>query len=114
MGERPLFSCALHEHRDRGADTLINENHENLFLIAKKNRAAAARRSHGAHLHFDDGLTHNCGSNCVQESAKLGANLPMLQAPGSYLDPGRWLTRGLRRDANRPCSLPPPLSNFGD
>ena len=54
------------------------------------------------------------GSNRLRESAKLGANLPMPQMPGSYLDLGRWLTRGLRRDANRLCSLPPPLSNFGD
>ena len=59
MGERPLLLRVLHEHRDRGADTLLNENHENLFLVAKKNRAAAARRSHGTHLHFDDGLTHD-------------------------------------------------------
>jgi len=54
------------------------------------------------------------GSNRLRESAKLSANLPMPQMPGSYLDLGRWLTRGLRRDANRLCSLPPPLSNFGD
>src|SRR6516165_4091336 len=52
VGERPLLLRALHEHRDRRPNALLNENHENLFLIAKKDRATAARRSHGAHLHF--------------------------------------------------------------
>ena len=28
-------------------------------LVAKKNGATAAPRGHSAHLHFDDGLTHN-------------------------------------------------------
>jgi hypothetical protein len=59
VGERALLLRASPEHCDRRPDTLINENHENLFLVAKKNRAAAARRSHGTHLHFDDGLTHD-------------------------------------------------------
>src|SRR6516164_7084911 len=36
----------------------FNQHHEYLVLVAKKNRAAAAGRSHGADLHFDDGLTH--------------------------------------------------------
>jgi hypothetical protein len=58
VGERPLLLRALHEHRDRRPNTLINANHENLSLVAKKNRAAAARGSHAADLHFDDGLTH--------------------------------------------------------
>jgi len=66
MGERSLLSRALLEHRDRRPDTLINENQENLFLVAKKNRGAAAGRSHGAHLDLDDGLTHDRGSNCLR------------------------------------------------
>jgi hypothetical protein len=58
MGERSLLLRALLEHRDRRPNALINENHESFFLVAKKNRAAAARRSHAADLHFDNGLTH--------------------------------------------------------
>jgi hypothetical protein len=67
MGERSLLLRALLEHRDRRPNALINENHENFFLVAKKNRAAAARRSHAADLHFDNGLTH---------TASLVARLP--------------------------------------
>src|SRR5260221_4800431 len=58
MGERSLLLRALLEHRDRRPNALINEHHENLVLVAKKNRAAAARRSEAADLHFDNGLTH--------------------------------------------------------
>ena len=66
MGERSLLSRALLEHRDRRPNTLLNENHENLVLVAKKNGAAAAGRSHSSHLHLDDGLTHDRGSNCLR------------------------------------------------
>ena len=45
MGERSLLLRALLEHRDRRPNALLNVNHENLVLVAKKNRAAAARRS---------------------------------------------------------------------
>src|SRR4029077_6407900 len=58
MGERSLLFRALHEHRDRRSNALIDEHHESLVLVAKKNRAAAAGHSHGADLHFDNGLTH--------------------------------------------------------
>ena len=37
MGERPLLLRALHEHRDRRPNALIDEDHESLFLVAKKN-----------------------------------------------------------------------------
>src|SRR5258706_12917790 len=58
MGERSLLLRALLEHRDRRPNALINEHRENLVLVAKKNRAAAARRNEAADLHFDNGLTH--------------------------------------------------------
>src|SRR6266436_2467313 len=58
MGERSLLVRALLEHRDRRPNALINQYHENLVLVAKKNRAAAAGRSEAADLHFDNGLTH--------------------------------------------------------
>src|SRR5258707_11449991 len=58
MGERSLLLRALLEHRDRQTNALLNVHHENFFLVAKKNRAAAARRSEAADLHFDNGLTH--------------------------------------------------------
>src|SRR5258708_21920528 len=45
MGERSLLLRALLEHRDCQTSALLNVNHENLVLVAKKNRAAAARRS---------------------------------------------------------------------
>jgi hypothetical protein len=45
MGERSLLFRALHEHRDRRSNALIDEHHEYLVLVAKKNRAAAASRS---------------------------------------------------------------------
>jgi hypothetical protein len=58
MGERSFLFRALHEHRDRRSNALIDEHHEDLVIVAKKNRATAAGRSHGADLHFDNGLTH--------------------------------------------------------
>jgi hypothetical protein len=39
-------------------NALIDEHHENLVLVAKENRAAAAHRGYGADLHFDNGFTH--------------------------------------------------------
>src|SRR3984893_10567614 len=67
MGEGSLLLRALLEHRDCRPNALINENHENFFVVAKKNAAAAARRSYGVDLHFDNGLTH---------TASLVARLP--------------------------------------
>jgi hypothetical protein len=48
----------LHEHRDRRPNAVIHEDHESLFLVAKKNGEAAAGRSYGTDVHFDNGLTH--------------------------------------------------------
>jgi hypothetical protein len=45
MGEWSLPLRALLEHRDRQTNALFNVNHEYFFLVAKKNRPAAARRS---------------------------------------------------------------------
>jgi hypothetical protein len=61
MGERSLLFRALLEQRDRQTNALLNVNHENLVLVAKKNRTAAAGRSEAADLHFDNGLTHTAG-----------------------------------------------------
>jgi hypothetical protein len=49
---------ALHEHRDRCPNALIDEHHENLVLVAKENRAALTHRGNGADLHFDNRFTH--------------------------------------------------------
>jgi hypothetical protein len=38
MGERSLLLRALLEQRDRQTNALLNVNHENFFLVAKKNR----------------------------------------------------------------------------
>src|SRR5258707_10509854 len=40
------------------ATPTVCSNHENLVLVAKKNRTAAAGRSEAADLHLDNGLTH--------------------------------------------------------
>src|SRR5258707_2190986 len=40
------------------ATPTVCSNHENLVLVAKKNRTAAAGRSDAADLHLDNGLTH--------------------------------------------------------
>jgi hypothetical protein len=58
MGERSLLLHALHEHTDRRPNALIDQDHENLFVIAKKHAAAAAVRSQSADLNFHYGLTH--------------------------------------------------------
>src|SRR3979411_1238669 len=46
VGERSLLLHALHEHRDRRSNALIDEHHEYLILVAKENCAAATDRSH--------------------------------------------------------------------
>ena len=58
MGEGSLLLRALREHRDRCPNALIDEHHENLVLVAKENRAAAAHRGYGEDLHFDIRFTH--------------------------------------------------------
>jgi hypothetical protein len=58
MGERSLLLRALLENRDRRPNAPLNVNHDNLVLVAKKNRAAVARCSEAADLHFDNELTH--------------------------------------------------------
>jgi hypothetical protein len=39
-------------------NALIDEDHESLVLVTKKNGEATAGRSYGSDLHFDDGFTH--------------------------------------------------------
>ena len=63
MGEWPFLWRVLHEHRDRRTNTLIDEHHEYLVLVAKKNCAAAAGRSQSTNLNFDNGLTSYCKSS---------------------------------------------------
>jgi hypothetical protein len=46
MGEGSLLLRALHEHRDRRPDGLIDKHHENLVLVAKEDRGAAAHRGY--------------------------------------------------------------------
>jgi len=58
MGRRPLLLRALDEHRDRRPNALIDEDHESLVLVTKKNSEAAAGRSYCANLHFDNGFAH--------------------------------------------------------
>ena len=58
MGQGSLLLRALHKHRDRRPNALIDEHHENLVLVAKENRAALAHRANGADLHFNNGFTH--------------------------------------------------------
>ena len=58
MSEGSLLLRALHEHRDRRPNALIDEHHENLILVAKEDRAAAAHRGYGADLHLDNAFTH--------------------------------------------------------
>ena len=70
MGEGSLLLRALHEHRDRRPNALIDEHHEYLVLVAKENCAAAAGRSHGANLNFDNGLTHTA-SLAIRLHAKI-------------------------------------------
>ena len=70
VGERPFLLRVLHEHRDRRSDALIDKHHEYLVLVAKENCAAAAGRSHGANLNFDNGLTHTA-SLTIRLHAKI-------------------------------------------
>jgi hypothetical protein len=49
---------ALHEHRDRRPNVLIDQHHENFVLVAKESHATGARRGYGEDLHFDNGFTH--------------------------------------------------------
>ena len=53
---------ALHKHRDRPSNALIDEHHEYLILVAKEKCATAAGRKHGTDLNFDNGLTHTLSS----------------------------------------------------
>src|ERR1700692_3010397 len=70
MGEGSLPLHALHEHRDRRPNALIDEHHEDLVLVAKENCAAAAHRSHVADLNFNNGLAHNA-SLAIRLRAKI-------------------------------------------
>ena len=70
MGERSLLLRALHEHRDRRSNALIDEHHEYLVLVAKENCAAAAGRSYRTDVHFDNGFTHTA-SLAIRLHAKI-------------------------------------------
>jgi hypothetical protein len=48
----------LHEQSDRRSDALIDEHNEYLVLVAKENGEAAAGRTYGTDVYFDNGLTH--------------------------------------------------------
>jgi hypothetical protein len=62
MGQGSLLLRALHEHRNRRPNALIDEHHENLVLVAKENRAAAAHRESAK----KSGVKPPCGSgSCV-------------------------------------------------
>ena len=58
MSQRPLLLRALHKHRDRPSNALIDEHHEYLILVAKENCATVSGRSHRTDLNFDNGFTH--------------------------------------------------------
>ena len=77
MGEWPFLLRALHEHRDRRSDALINEQHEYLFLVAKENCPAAAGRSHGPNLNFNNGLTHTA-SLAIRLHPKIRIAVPIV------------------------------------
>jgi hypothetical protein len=55
---KTLLLRAFHEHRARLPNALIDKHHENLVLVAKEDRAAAAHRGYGADLHFDNRFTY--------------------------------------------------------
>ena len=80
MGERPFLLSVLHEHRNRRSDALIDEHHEYLVLVAKENCAAAAGRSHGANLNFDNGLTHTA-SLAIGLHAKIRIAVRVVAGP---------------------------------
>ena len=71
MGEGSLLLRALHEHRDRRPNALIDEHHEYLVLVAKENCAAAGGLCHRADPNFDNGLTHTCKSRAIRLYAKI-------------------------------------------
>ena len=50
--QRPFLQRAFHEHRDRRTNALIDQDHESLLLVAKKNGEAAVGRRlwHGCAL----------------------------------------------------------------
>src|SRR5215469_9750711 len=102
MGERSRRLRALLEHRDGRSNVLINEHHENFFLVAKKNRAPAARCSERANLHFDNGLTHTASLVLLfpRRSELLsmgGSNLrnPWLSPQPDYNNGLSWLSPSL-------------------
>src|SRR5580704_10800454 len=84
MGERPLLLRALHEHRNRRPNALIDEDHESLFLVAKENGEAAAGRSYRTDLHFDNGLTHSA-SLAIRLHAKIRIAVRIVGNPTTVL-----------------------------
>jgi hypothetical protein len=76
MGERSFLLHASHEHRDGRPNTLIDEDHESLFLVAKKNAETAADRSYVKDLHFDNGLTHWAGLTfCLHAKIRIAVRI---------------------------------------
>ena len=84
MGERPLLLRALHEHRNRRPNALIDEDHESLFLVAKENGEAAAGRSYRTDLHFDNGLIHSA-SLPIRLHAKIRIAVRIIGNPTTVL-----------------------------
>src|ERR1700716_1143469 len=65
MGERPLLWSARHRRHDGLTYCGIDEDDKDFFLIAKKNRVAAATRSYRANTNLDNWLTHRTSSACL-------------------------------------------------
>ena len=81
MGKRPFLLRASYEHRDRRPNTLIDGDHESLFLVAKKNGEAVDGPGYGTDLHFDNGLTH-CASLAIRLDAKIRVAARIADDPG--------------------------------
>jgi hypothetical protein len=69
--QRPFFGHFAHEHRDRASDSLIDVNDKNLVAIPNENRATAARREHGANMHFNDRFIHRSDGTAGRRKNKL-------------------------------------------
>jgi hypothetical protein len=70
-----LLFRALHEHRDRRSNALIDEHYE--YLVLRCQGKLRSRR-HGADLHFDNGLTQTASLviHFLPRSELLSVSLP--------------------------------------